>query len=205
MSAWSRHLLNQFMEAAELTAAGRKHIIRKIMWYKADFMRHVVGAPGETGAITVTPLCSTCKHIPKDDFIWWSRITTVRRRKAPNTSCLDGGAPFAVSRTLGTHRKILCNDQNLYGALKPPAGRCSNALTRRQRTCRTQTRDTRWKGCPKSQDKVWLSFAVEDLRTRQNDPVWRRHQEQGGGPKGKTVTLGGAQQQRHQRMRNRVN
>ena len=58
-----------------------------------------------------------------------SRITTVRRRKAPNTSCLDGGAPFAVSRTLGTHRKILCNDQNLYGALKPPAGRCSNALT----------------------------------------------------------------------------
>ena len=56
MSVWSRQVPKQLVEAASLIVDGRKHVIRKTMWYNANFMRHAVGAPGKIGAITVTSL-----------------------------------------------------------------------------------------------------------------------------------------------------
>ena len=52
------------VEAAQHILDGRKHMVRKTMWYDVDFLRHVAFAPGEAGA-------TTCKHFLKDDFIWW--------------------------------------------------------------------------------------------------------------------------------------
>ena len=70
MSVWSLQLPKQLRKAAELIVTERKHIIRERTCGRNDnFVWLVVGAPDNTGAITVTPLCSSCKHLPKDDFI----------------------------------------------------------------------------------------------------------------------------------------
>ena len=40
-----------------------------VVWKSTDCLRHVLGAPGEVGTITLAYVCEFCKLSPQEDFL----------------------------------------------------------------------------------------------------------------------------------------
>ena len=112
----------------------REHTNKETTWHNADFMQQVVGAPGKSWRV-VTPLCSSWKPFPMDDFIWW--ITEKHREQSKGNKlsgrwCAVGGEPHTwsscdcvVTLCVGDTRR----DQNIFRVNAPPAGCCSSVIS----------------------------------------------------------------------------
>ena len=61
----------------------RNDIMKRIMWKRTDFLRHVVGEVEEKGAINFTYVCEHCKMFVVEDMLW---VTANQGERSKNNS-----------------------------------------------------------------------------------------------------------------------
>ena len=68
---------------------------KEVKWHNIQFARQTVGKASEIGSLTISYCCNGCKHVPKDDCVWFCVEDGFHNTKATErmvgTSCANCG------------------------------------------------------------------------------------------------------------------
>ena len=60
------------VQSAEECVQGGKPNFREAKWNNACCAQQITGQSGRPGASSLACVCMECKHMPKDDFVWFA-------------------------------------------------------------------------------------------------------------------------------------